>query len=264
MGYGIPPNHAKYYWGIWEDLQPHHGVGTSMPSQQPNHSRTGTQAPGQQWQLGVHLLTEQDPGTGTSVQHGSHQCYSRWHPSTNACGWLHQLLVQKLLQCKDLVVCPEGLNGQMEASELTFRELSFWNATAASKPQLMVVDLGGVQPRDVIAAPKLHILHQSYLLLPQIPLKLLVMLQQSSSIAPAFISQHTKETAAICTLGALPAAEESEDPPGLKRHILSPQLQLWSSHQQSQSWCRHLCRCPFQLVPWTPPTSPLDPSSQPC
>ena len=60
-----------------------------------------------------------------------------------------------------------------------------------------------------------------------------------------YSAEHTKETAAICTLGALPAAEQSEDPPGLKRQILSPQLQLWSSHQQSQSWCRHLCRCPF-------------------
>ena len=60
----------------------------------------------------------------------------------------------------------------------------------------------------------------------------------------------------------LPAAEESEDPPGLKRQILSPQLQLWSSHQQSQSWWRHLCRCPFELVSSAPPTSPLDPSSQ--
>ena len=55
-------------------------------------------------------------------------------------------------------MCPEGLNGQMEASEFTFKELPLWNATAASKPackpQLMVVDLSGVQPRDVTAAPQ--------------------------------------------------------------------------------------------------------------
>ena len=215
-----------------------------MPSPLPNHSRTGTPAHGQQWQLGVHLLTEQGPGTSISVQHGPHQCYDRWDPSTDACGWLHQRLVEKLLQCKDLVMCPEGLNGQMEASEFTFKELPLWNATAASKPackpQLMVVDLSGVQPRDVNAAPKLHILHWSYLLLPQIPLRLLVMLLWQSTCRskvpwndcsslpslpqPSFLSRAHKETVAICTLGPLPPAEESEDPPGLKRQILSPQL----------------------------------------
>ena len=37
-------------------------------------------------------------------------------PSTDAHSWLHQLQVCKLLQYKDLVICPEGLNSQMEAS----------------------------------------------------------------------------------------------------------------------------------------------------
>ena len=43
-------------------------------------------------------------------------------PSMETCGQLHQLHVHKLLQCKDLVVCPEGLNGHMEALHFTFKE----------------------------------------------------------------------------------------------------------------------------------------------
>ena len=44
-------------------------------------------------------------------------------PSTNACGQLYQLQVQKLLQHSGWVVCPEGLNGEFEALQLTFQEL---------------------------------------------------------------------------------------------------------------------------------------------
>ena len=69
-------------------------------------------------------------------------------PSTDAHGQLQQPQMHKLLQCKDLVVCPEGLNGLMEASQFTFKELPLWNAATPSKPacklQLMVVDLGGM------------------------------------------------------------------------------------------------------------------------
>ena len=41
-------------------------------------------------------------------------------PSGEACSCLHQLQVCKLLQHKDLVVCPEGLNSEMEALQFTF------------------------------------------------------------------------------------------------------------------------------------------------
>ena len=53
-------------------------------------------------------------------------------PSMGACGWLHQLQVHKLLQYKDQVVCPESLNGQMEALQFTFKELPLWD-TATPK-----------------------------------------------------------------------------------------------------------------------------------
>ena len=43
-------------------------------------------------------------------------------PSMNACGCLSQLEVCKLLQCGDQVVCPGGLNGQLEPMQFTFPE----------------------------------------------------------------------------------------------------------------------------------------------
>ena len=52
----------------------------------------------------------------------------------DASGWLHQLQICKLLQHKDMVVCPEGLNGMLEASQFTFQELLLWNATAPTNP----------------------------------------------------------------------------------------------------------------------------------
>ena len=73
-------------------------------------------------------------------------------PSTDPCGQLHQQ-VHKLLQHKDMVVCPEGLNSHMEASQFTFKELPLWDAATPSKTthklQLMTVDLGGKQAEGV-------------------------------------------------------------------------------------------------------------------
>ena len=46
-------------------------------------------------------------------------------------------------------MCPEGLNGQMEASQFTFKELPLWDAATPSKPtcelQMMAVDLSNMQ-----------------------------------------------------------------------------------------------------------------------
>ena len=57
-------------------------------------------------------------------------------PSTDVCGQLHQLQICKLLQHKDLVVCPEGLNGELEALQFTFQELPLSNAAAPSNPPM--------------------------------------------------------------------------------------------------------------------------------
>ena len=55
-------------------------------------------------------------------------------PSMNACGHLNQLQVQRLLQCRGWVVCPEGLNGSFEALLFDFKELSLWNVANMGEP----------------------------------------------------------------------------------------------------------------------------------
>ena len=77
-------------------------------------------------------------------------------PSADDCGWLHQLQICKLLQHKDMVVCPEGLNGKLEALQFTFQELPLWDAATPSKPthepQLTEVEPGSVQPESMTSA----------------------------------------------------------------------------------------------------------------
>ena len=72
---------------------------------------------------------------------------------TDPHGWLHQLQICKLLQHKDMMVCPEGLIGELEALQCTFWELPLWDAAAPSKPahkpQLIELDLGSMQPESV-------------------------------------------------------------------------------------------------------------------
>ena len=74
-------------------------------------------------------------------------------PSREACSYLQQLQVCKLLQHKDMVLYPEGLNSELEASQFTLHELSLWDATTPSKtthePQLIEVDLGSVQSESI-------------------------------------------------------------------------------------------------------------------
>ena len=55
-------------------------------------------------------------------------------PCVDACGQLHQLQICKLLQYKNMVVCPEGLNGELEALQFSFPELPLWNNAAPGKP----------------------------------------------------------------------------------------------------------------------------------
>ena len=74
-------------------------------------------------------------------------------PSAEAWGQLHQLQICKLLQHKDIVVCPEGLNSELEALQFIFLELPLWNAAAPSKPaykpQLIETDLSTMQPEGM-------------------------------------------------------------------------------------------------------------------
>ena len=78
-------------------------------------------------------------------------------PSTNACGFLYQLQVWKLLQCRGWVVCPEGLNGALEALLFNFEELPLWNVATADEhtwdPPLIEVDLSGAEPEATNTTP---------------------------------------------------------------------------------------------------------------
>ena len=77
-------------------------------------------------------------------------------PNTDACGWLHQLQVCKLLQHRKKVVCPEALNGDLETLQFTFLELPLWDATTPGKPFkepcFIEVDLSHVQPEGMTIA----------------------------------------------------------------------------------------------------------------
>ena len=74
-------------------------------------------------------------------------------PSMDAHGWLHQLQIWKLLQHKGKVLCPEGLNREVEALQFTFPELPLWDVTMPSKPfwepLFLEVDLCSTQPEGV-------------------------------------------------------------------------------------------------------------------
>ena len=76
--------------------------------------------------------------------------------SADGHGWLHQLQICKLLQLEGRVVCPEGLNGELEALQFTFLELPLWDAATPSEPfqepQLLEVDLSSLQPEAMSAA----------------------------------------------------------------------------------------------------------------
>ena len=65
-------------------------------------------------------------------------------------GCLDQLQVQRLLQCRGWVVCPEGLNGSLKALLFDFKELPLWNAANADEPTqdppMIDVDLSGAEP----------------------------------------------------------------------------------------------------------------------
>ena len=141
-------------------------------------------------------------------------------PNVDAHNWFHQLQVCKLLQHKDMVVCLEDLNGDTETLQFTFQELPFWDAAAASEPthepQLMEVDLSGVQPESVTMAiqtpnstpilpPPAGTAGPSGNITAAINLQLIgamELLQQASPITSACLPvQHIKETTTICSSG---------------------------------------------------------------
>ena len=129
-------------------------------------------------------------------------------------------------------MCPEGLNGQMEASQFISRELPLWDAASPSKPacklQVMIVDLGGVQPEGItttiqtpnstpVQPPPADTAEPSSNITVAINMQLMgtiEQLQEASPITPASFSWHStpRKQPPSAALGALPAAKESDDP----------------------------------------------------
>ena len=119
------------------------------------------------------------------------------------------------------MLCPEGLNGEMEASQFPFKELSLWDTATPGKPtcepQLIEVNLSGMQSQSVtttiqtpqttpiLPIPPAYIAEPSSDIAAAINLQLmgaLVCLQQVSPITSACLpAQHIQETATICSSG---------------------------------------------------------------
>ena len=67
-------------------------------------------------------------------------------PSMGPCGCLSQLEVHKFFQCGDQVVCPKGLNGELEPTQFTFPEPTL--GKPCHETLLLWVDLSSMKPSN--------------------------------------------------------------------------------------------------------------------
>ena len=134
-------------WG-GNDIQADHGVGTPTPSM-PLFLGWG----------GEELTLLTDIGNNwtyafVQLHEGAlHVSLSKGHISTmidgvssrSTCRHLHQLEVHKLLQCKDQVACPKGLNEGLEPVLFSLPKLPIWDKDILGRPVceplLLQVDL---------------------------------------------------------------------------------------------------------------------------
>ena len=154
MRYGFPSNHTNHHCWIQKGLWPCCSMGTSPPSPLPHSIEVAAcklvllEGGSADW---VYTFVQLNKALShTPLSNKGHAIAMMDGMScVDAHGHLHQLQVCKLLKHKDLVVCPDGLNGEMEASQFTFQELPLSDAASPGKPtcepQLIMVDLSGVQ-----------------------------------------------------------------------------------------------------------------------
>ena len=73
-------------------------------------------------------------------------------PCRRACRWLCQLEICRLLQCRDQVVYPEGVNGGLGAGWTSLSELPIWSMDTLGKPihepSFLLVDLSWITLGD--------------------------------------------------------------------------------------------------------------------
>ena len=127
----------------------------------------------------------------------------------NACSCLDQWQMWKLLQCGGQVVCPEGLNGGLEALLFDFEELPLWNMATTDEPTwdlpLIEVDLRSVGPEVTNTTPLSG--HQTSLwyccgLQPTPPGGLgMAAVDFPHNLTPHLSALHAWKEAAICNLG---------------------------------------------------------------
>ena len=155
------------------------------------------------------------------------------HPPQTLKVDLHQLQVHKLLQYKDLVVCPQGLNGQMEASQFTFKELPLWDtATPCANCTMQTTAAGSgpqcsMQPEGVtttIQTPSN--LHQSYPLLADTT--------EPSGDITAIINLQLTGCYGVIVAGF--PCQPSLLSPGTAYQGNSHHLQIWVLCQQLKNW----------------------------
>ena len=158
-------------------------------------------------------------------------------PRMDTCSQLHQLQIWKLLQHEGKIVCPEGLNGELESLQLTFPELPIWDTATPSEHflelQLLEVDLHSAQPEGMTTTTQLSTttLVQTYSLTdtfePPYDITMTInlhlqgaleWLQQASSAASTPVSQHSmpRRGPPSVALGAPSSTEGRENPLGQK------------------------------------------------
>ena len=78
-------------------------------------------------------------------------------PQRNTCSFLHQLQAWKLLQSREWVVCPVGLNAGLDALVFEFMELLLWDMAtmgeATQNPTMIEVDLCCMPPEAMSNIP---------------------------------------------------------------------------------------------------------------
>ena len=138
VGYGLSDDSAKYQWWGWPIFRlavvwahPHQGCLSTLVEAAWILMLLADDGP--DWPYAFVCMSDTmlhvplfDNRHISTMMDGVH--------SVNACGWLSQLQLWKLLQHGDSIVFWEGRNGEPKALQFSFWDLPLWNATSANGP----------------------------------------------------------------------------------------------------------------------------------
>ena len=153
--YGIHFDSTKCCHGVWKSLWPGGSVGTSCQAcyhslEEVAHKFALLVDESADWAY-TFVWLNKALSHGPLSSEGHISTMTDGVPCVDTHGQLHQLQICKLLQHDKKVVCPEGLNGELEALQFSFPKVPLWNEATPSeppKPQLIEVDLGSMQPES--------------------------------------------------------------------------------------------------------------------